>query len=205
MKVIVLEEHGYDVALFGLGLSYGVTSDMTFAAFESVDLDTGKNTPEYDRMVKRANFNYNKEGGHNKFLESMAVWLDVDAPRYFWQQMDTYRAPQGPEDGLSEPSGITKQSESTMHTLLKRKLTTKDFEGGLDVWHLRQLNDMVVDRDFDGLVRYKPESFLQRRQIKTNYKVLRNIYGQRQKHMRPEWHLFCSQLIVQLQHPEFLQ
>ena len=46
------------------------------------------------------------DGGHNKFLESIYVWLNVKAPRYWWQEADTFR--------LS-----TKQSESTMHTLNK--------------------------------------------------------------------------------------
>ena len=45
------------------------------------------------------------DGGHNKFLESIIVWLEVRGPRYFWQEADTFR--------LS-----TKQSESTMHTLI---------------------------------------------------------------------------------------
>ncbi|MCK9240314.1 hypothetical protein [Desulfocurvus sp.] len=45
--------------------------------------------------------------GHNKVLESMCVWLDVRMPRYWWQEFDTYRV------------GVTKQSESTMHILIR--------------------------------------------------------------------------------------
>ena len=49
---------------------------------------------------------HDKDEGHNKFLESIIIWAEVTAPRYWWQEADTYR--------LS-----TKQSESTMHTLIE--------------------------------------------------------------------------------------
>ena len=68
-----------------------------------------------------------KGGGHDKFLESIQVWFVMDMPRYFWQEFDTYRV------------GGSKQSESTMYTLGKRKLSTSDFVEGMGDIHIRNL------------------------------------------------------------------
>ena len=83
MNVTVLNEAGYQEALLGLSLSYEQSLDKMPAVAE--------------RLAQRDN-------GHNKFLESIVVWLDVIAPRYWWQEFDTYRI------------GVSKQSSSTMHT-----------------------------------------------------------------------------------------
>ena len=80
MHVRILEEHGHDSALLGLSLSYDQTPERMPA------------------VAERLRF---RGDGHNKFLESILVWLDVTAPRYFWQQFDTYRV------------GVTKQRQST--------------------------------------------------------------------------------------------
>jgi len=71
MDVKVLKEAGYEEALAGIGLSYNIT-DMK-------------------RLEKIARTLAPKDGGHNKFIESMVVWLEIRAPRYWWQEYDTYR------------------------------------------------------------------------------------------------------------------
>lgn len=169
MEVKVLREEGYEEALLGLSLSYGKEKNP--------------------RVALRLAF---RQGGHNKFLESIVVWLDVRAPRYWWSQFDTYRV------------GTTKQSESTMHTLLARRLFPEDFEGGCDVDILIKLNDAIAAKDFQYVKRHLPESFLQRRIVCTNYKVLQNMCLQRQKHKLTEWSKLIDVLRVSLAHPEFL-
>ena len=88
MKVEVVNESGYTEALLGLSLSH--------------------NQP-IENMADVALKLASKDGGHNKFLESIYIWLDITAPRFWWQEADTYR--------LS-----TKQSESTMHTMTNRPM-----------------------------------------------------------------------------------
>ena len=117
--------------------------------------------------------------GEVKFLEAIAVWLDVTAPRYWWSQMDTYRC------------GVSKQSESTMHTLMRTVLEPHHFEGGVDDTILNALNDAIRMNDFDYAKRHLPESFLQRRIVTTNYKTLLHIYKQRHDHKLFEWRAFC--------------
>lgn len=76
MKVSIIKEAGYLEALYGLGLSYDLTSDIPFENFcNNKDLITKM------RFVSQKL--YDKEGGHNKFLESIYVWIDITAPRFF--------------------------------------------------------------------------------------------------------------------------
>jgi len=102
----IVNESGYHAAMLGLSLSY----NKSLCAM-------------YDVAKKL----YNKDGGHNKFLESIQIWLDIKMPRYWWQEFDTYRV------------GVTKQSESTVHTVFKRELTQEDFTGG----HLRCIGQII--------------------------------------------------------------
>jgi hypothetical protein len=131
-------------------------------------------------------------GSHVKFLESIAVWLDITAPRYWWQQFDTYRI------------GITKQSESTMHTLLKRPLVQADLERPIPETVLDALNERIAAKRFDEVKALLPEGFLQRRIVCTNYKALRHIVGQRHDHRLAEWQTFIRAVLEQVEHPEYL-
>lgn len=170
MKVKILKEDGYKEAMLGLSLSYG--TDKEKAESTAIRL-------------------YTKDGGHNKFLESIVVWLDITAPRYFWQQFDTYRI------------GVTKQSESTMHTILKRELTQLDFEDPIKPIILSNLNDRIQKKEFDQIKNELPEGFLQRRIICTNIKTLRNIIAQRKHHKLALWQQFCAEIFAQTNYPEF--
>ena len=130
-------------------------------------------------------------GSHAKFLESMVVWLSIKVPRYLWQQFDTYRA------------GVTKQSGSTMHTIMQRELTQDDFvEIDPSVLHL--LNRWIRAGDFEKVKTNLPEGFLQERVVCLNYKVLAHIYGQRKNHKLKEWQNFFDHLLCQLAHPHFI-
>jgi len=171
MKVVVLNESGYDEAMLGLSLSYLITKERA----EQVALKL-----------------YNKSGGHNKFLESMQVWLDVTAPRYWWQEADTYRV------------GTSKQSESTMHTLMKRPLTNEDFGGEIPSMYLDYLNTLIHDKEFDMVKGLLPESYRQRRIWNLNYMVIRNIIKQRKSHRLFEWQDFCQYLHQNLRYSKFI-
>jgi len=181
MRIQVISEHGYEEALFGLGLSRSITSGMEFEG----------ETPE--RMQKVAQKLAGRGKGHDKFLESIIVWLDITAPRYWWQQFDTYRI------------GMTKQSESTMYTLLKEPITQEHFEQPLPLDILTELNRLRDMQMFDDLKNCLPEGWLQRRIVCTNYKAIHNIISQRQNHKLKAWQAFCEDVLSQLQHPELLK
>jgi len=187
MKVEILEVHGVTSAMYGLGLSHGLTSAIyTVDFFEHTEELNHGLFAIADRLA-------HKGGGHNKFLESIKVWMVIQAPRYWWQEFDTYRL-------------VTKQSESTMHTLTKCPLTAEDFEGGdvpkQTLWELNDLvtlwkdtADPVIKRHYKLLLKRRlPEGFLQKRQVCLAYSDLQRMTTQREKHELPEWHIFIKEL-----------
>ena len=153
---------------------------------------------KFARMLTVADALAMKGMGHNKFLESMTVWIAVTAPRYWWQEMDTYRV------------GVTKQSESTMHTLTKRLVDNSMFEEPLTNMALSEINAMIKELGNDGgpiLSQIKaalPEGFLQKRVICTNYKALQGMYWQRKNHRLPHWPLFFDQVLKGLNYPRWI-
>lgn len=186
MKIEIMKESGYSEALFGLGLSYGITSERECGFFFDEEELQDRLKGVADKLAPLGN-------GHNKFLESIVVWLDIKASRGFWQEFDTYRV------------GVTKQSESTMHTIKKRPLEKKDFiDGEIDDVILERLNEIIKTGDLHKIKRNLPEGFMQRRVVCTNYKVLQNIVAQRNNHKLVEWHRFIYALKDQLQYPEFI-
>jgi hypothetical protein len=171
MKIKILKEEGYNEALLGISLS--------------------RNQP-LENMPHVAEILHNKDGGHNKFLESISVWLDITAPRYWWQQEATYRI------------GTTTQSESTMYTILKRELVQEDFENPISSIILTEINKMIKEGNFEDVKNNLPEGFLQRRIICTNYKTLRNMILQRKNHKLSQWKYFCNHLLENLEHKDLL-
>lgn len=151
-----------------------------------------------DRMSAVALRLKDKNLGHNKFLRMMVVWLDVTGPRYWWQEADTYAV------------GTTKQSESTMHTLVKSihavdALNDLFEPGSLNPQTAMGLIQAADQNDVAAVKRLLPEGFLQRRIWMVNYQVLRNIIAQRSNHRLPHWKEFCTCVKAQVAHPEFLE
>jgi len=134
-----------------------------------------------------------QEGGHNKFLESIHTWWDITGPRYWWQEFDTYRV------------GVSKQSESTMHTLKRRLLTVDDFDSRPPDIVLDTINDAIgTSKPIEYIKNLLPEGFNQRRIVTMNYKALRNILFQRRGHKLSQWGQFRDWVLMGVEHPEFL-
>jgi len=181
MKVIIKNESGYNQAVEGIGFSYGID--------------------DFERLKGVAYKLCDKDGGHNKFLESIQVWIEITAARYWWQEFDTYRV------------GTTKQSESTIHTIAKKPLTQEDFEHAALPDSIDHLNRLIKQYNKDGpnkkvwfnqIKANLPEGYLQKRMVCTNYKVLSNMIAQRKNHVLTEWHYFIEEVLNQIEHPELL-
>lgn len=184
MQTIVTEEAGYEQALLGLSLSF---------YDHKTPLDEWWDEPKKARAGKRALALAMRQGGHNKFLETIQVWMYVQAPRAFWSEFDTYR------------SGVTKNSASTMHTLSKRTVTMEDFEEGTAPASIIAFNDVLRKKpSVTELKLALPEGWLQERLVCTNYKVLQHIINQRHDHRLKQWPQFCNAVLAQVQHPEFI-
>ena len=213
MQVTKMLEAGYEMAKYGFSLSYkdrAINRDDWWCPLDIGDdwWQVEEDPPQCQRVegcnscpLQEKSTRYDKvlnshsglDKGKNKFLEHIMVWLDVDAPRYFWSEFDTYRV------------GVSKQSESTMHTLSRRDVNEGDFEGGcIRVDTLMFLNDRREDLQIQELKSYLPESYLQRREIVLSYKVLRHIILQRLNHRLPEWGYFIKEVLRQVEHPKLL-
>jgi len=179
----ILNESGYEEAMLGLSLSF----NQPVSNMKGVS----------DRL-------YDKDGGHNKFLESVCVWLDITMPRYWWQEFSTYRI------------NTSCNSESTMHTITKRELTQNDFVMPIYEGTLNELNMFIrmykafddansKNKYFKEIKNNLPEGFLQRRTVCTSYKTLRHIISQRKNHKLDEWKAFCTYLKSNLRYKEWLK
>lgn len=143
---------------------------------------------------------------HRKFLRMIHVQADVLAPRFWWAEAETYSYL------LRNPYDYVRNSSSTMHLIMKRKLVLDDFsyegtENGAayitDFLNESPIN-VLIERYHDE--RYKddkedifrtvkillPESYNQHRMIDTNYECLLSVYHQRKNHRLSEWYKFCE-------------
>jgi len=196
MQIKILEEAGYEWALLGLSKSF---------KDRAISHDEWWTIERYNKLKKTAAGMAHKDGGHNKFLESIVVWLDIEAPRCWWQEFDTYRV------------GMTKQSDSTMHTIQRRQTTIDDYEPDVyqDIINIFNLILILETDNFtntsrltdDSLKRVKmnlPEGYLQSRVVCTNYKTIKNIIIQRYNHNLTQWQDFVKDMYQNLEHKELL-
>lgn len=184
MKVRVMHEAGEELSLMGMAYSY-----------KDRAMDPAAWWPEQKaKAYRRAAVLAHRDGGHNKFLESVMVWIDIEASRDWWSEFDTYRV------------GTTKQSESTMHTLAKRPPRMDDFEDGTDPELVSVFLRVWEDAkgDVTTLKKNLPEGFLQRRMVCTSYKTLRAVLHQRDGHRLKQWAQFRADLLAQIARPEWL-
>ena len=191
MQIELCYETGYLAALYGIGLSYGLTSKMRFDEFRHSSAN------DLRKKLHSIALNLIKKGeGEDKFLRQMAVCFIIRAPRYWWTQMDTYKV------------GTTAQSESTMHTIMRKEILREDFEIPLADIRLDSIIDLLnvsrEARDFHTLIRMLPQSYVQRRIWSANYAVLRNIFIQRAGHPLSEWRKFIDTVSHLVMYPEFL-
>lgn len=107
-SVTLLEAGGFASALRALRLPFGkdhrsamrkelVNKVRDYISYGSEVLVSDEDVRLLSTLVKRGD-------EHAKVLRGVVVWCEIKAPRYFWQEMDTYRV------GCERLS-----SESTMH------------------------------------------------------------------------------------------
>ena len=176
MKVYNIEVHGINRALRGLARSF--------------------NSP-LEKMHSRAIKLGPLDRGHNKFLRMIQVWAEVEAPRFWWTEYDTYKV------------GTVAQSDSTMHTLTKSPLTQESFESGIWEPWLKELNKGVIaciecPELLPELKNDLPEGFIQGRTINLNYAVLREMTLQRYSHRLPQWKFFLNEMLTKIPDIELL-
>lgn len=135
---------------------------------------------------------------HRKFMRQIFVSVDITAPLYWWKEFDTYKI------------GTVSNSCSTMHKIHSKPITLGDFE--IDDYipiesitnnlfieenlipYLENLRQKYIETKqtwyWKELIRWLPESYLQKRTITMNYENLYSIVRQRKGHKLSEWKTF---------------
>lgn len=148
---------------------------------------------------------------HRKWLRMVQVWVDIEAPRYFWSEFDTYKI------------GTTANSESTMHKLKDEQFDCScvEFDFGKSVIAdaamfkvldaLQNIQQMMNDSDSKEKDKYHrlmkgllPEGFIQKRTVNVNYETLANMYHQRKNHRLPQWSKYFVEWVESLPYSEFI-
>lgn len=138
---------------------------------------------------------------HRKFMRQIFVSVDITAPLYWWKEFDTYKV------------GTVANSTSTMHKITNQPITLDcfeidDYEKDLFMYYEHSdVKDMVADivrncetlrqryletkdkRYWKELIRWLPESWLQKRTVTMTYENLLAMCskGQRRFHKLNEW------------------
>lgn len=138
---------------------------------------------------------------HRKFMRQIFISVDITAPLYWWKEFDTYKV------------GTVANSTSTMHKITSEPITLDcfeidDYEKDLFMYYEHSdVKDMVVDiirncetlrqryletkdkRYWKELIRWLPESWLQKRTVTMTYENLLAMCskGQRRFHKLNEW------------------
>ena len=190
MRYKVLHCAGYEQAVLGMMLSYGKTSFDDFTATdEDIDRVATKLAPI--------------DGGHNGFLEFIQYWIIVQAPLFWWKQLDRYRH-------------LSQISESTMHKSWKNGLTQEMFETPIFQDTLNNLNNSI--REYNSpivkpdrkkyletlIIGNLPDAYLQTRLLNVNAKCLRNMYFQRRDHKLKQWRDFCAWIKTELPYGDLI-
>ena len=139
---------------------------------------------------------------HRKFMRQIFVSVDITAPLYWWKECDQYKI------------GVTTNSCSTMHKLVTTPITldcfeTDDYKPNTFVYYENTTVNDVIDTNvgfihfletlrqhyletkdkvyWKELIRWLPESWLQKRTITMSYENLYTVVHQRKNHKLSEW------------------
>ncbi|AXF52502.1 MAG: hypothetical protein [Caudoviricetes sp.] len=147
---------------------------------------------------------------HRKFMRQIFVSMDLTAPLYWWKEMDKYQI------------GTVTNSCSTMHKLKDTPITLDCFEiddynrdliitknefGEHLDYGMESFSEIVIQaleklrlkyletkdkKYWKELIRWLPESWLQKRTMAMNYENLYSICIQREGHRLSEWKTFIK-------------
>ena len=142
---------------------------------------------------------------HRKFMRMIPVYVRINAPLYWWNELDTFKV------------GTVANSCSTMHKIAAKKFTLDDFSHEhlvcistldyvvqeLNCWRSRYIQydeDPTVGENLKmskkdiwwQMIQLLPSSYNQTRNVMLNYEVLANIYKSRRNHKLDEWLTFCD-------------
>ena len=191
-----------------------IDSEKYTEYIHDIDVETdrvaiiGKNDMDLmQRLISHDQSIINGGEPNSKFLRDITVTLDITASFDFWTEFDTYKV------------GTVANSCSTMHTITKHPITIenistadlreKDIKNIEEKW-LPILNEIVNDESLSALEKTRILSkmnlvgFEQKRTIKLNYQVIKNMNVWRMGHKLKEWRVLINVYFKNLPYVESL-
>jgi hypothetical protein len=152
---------------------------------------------------------------HRTYARMIQLWVTIDAPLYWWKEMDRYTV------------GKTQVSCSTMHKIHAKKFEMSDFSveliEGVEAHRAMETVINALNRARDGylscvdklkrtdlteaerkhtisqknyffntMIQILPSSYNQKRTVNLNYEVCMKIWKERHNHKLKEWHILCE-------------
>ena len=196
IKIENTEIFGWEAAIRGMRnpMNSWKDSDSHFSQYENYVGE--KDLKLMQNLIKPGT------GDHRKYLRYIDVWVDIEAPLYWWKEFDTYRMGVTPD-----PGEIEMNSCSTMHKIHAKKFDFCDFshekmslmaksclENTINC--LNNARELYLETKEKShwwdMIQLLPTSYNQRRTLKLNYEVLRNMYFARRSHKLDEWREVCK-------------
>ena len=176
IEILNVNVYGIKEALIRAG--YPMATEVQ--DMENVNVDVPK-------LMKRGIRLGNSPYGHgdDKLLRQIMVSYDIIAPRYWWQQHDTYH-------------WFTKNSMSSMHkvkSLDYQKLANQYVSPRILEVFQEFVDEYIKNPTEENLLYLKsnmPEGICFGAGITTSYAQLKTIWYQRHNHRLPEWREFCK-------------
>ena len=207
IDVQVLETCGWLPALHGMRnpLDSWDKGDSSYARVQWIDHAAsdinilGPNDESLMRRLIGAGSN-----DHCKFRRMLTIYVDINAPLYWWKEFDTYKV------------GTVANSCSTMHTIMNHEFTLDMFSTDqLYPAAILQLRDTIrllnnnremylghKEKTFwYEIIQLLPSSWMQKRTVMLNYEVMANIYRARKDHKLKEWHDFIDAIVAGVPYP----
>ncbi|KIR03449.1 Ribonucleotide reductase of class III (anaerobic), large subunit [Lachnospiraceae bacterium TWA4] len=154
----------------------------------------GVSLGQKDLKLMKNLFNAGTE--HRKYMRMVCVWVNINAPLYWWKEFDTYKV------------GTVANSCSTMHKIHAKEFVPEDFSiellddvsktyfNGLISYlnFYRDKYNETGDKEFwNQMIQLLPTSYNQKRTVMLNYEVVTRIIEQRKHHKLNEWHQLIAE------------
>lgn len=195
-KVSNVEVFGLETSIYRSGYPM-MTQAPTEREFEDASnqihfalLDGDMNNPHIKRAIKLANA---KGGGHDQFLTGIVVNFDLTISNKAWVEAERYTF-------LNFISSM-----STMHRVAMFKISDccNEYVSAVEIAEAERLQDIYNSIDGEAepdrkkaayleLLYNLPSGFELMAAMTTNYRCLKNLYGQRRPHRLPDWHVVCD-------------
>jgi hypothetical protein len=212
MKISKIQTFGWQNAIRGMRYSFDSEDKADSLYFYKDDGDGLVMNPmlginDLDLMLKLI------KGGssHRKVLRAIHIQMSVIGTMTWWKHFDTYKV------------ATTALSRSTMHTMMRKKLTINDFgsynqsQALIDV--VDYINSLIdkfnqiknipnsskeeLEQLFFEVLDILPMSYMQERMVDLNYETLLNILYQRSNHkLKHEWSQFCKICLLEIPYLE---